>query len=106
MAKKMTKAQIRAALIAQLEAQNKTAAFYIDLVDDYMHYIELKNMLLADIKKEGVRRRVPTGNGYEAEKPNESVKNVNTTTATMLKLLNDLGLKDPVKAGDSPDDYL
>ncbi len=103
---KMTKKQIRAALIEQLEAQNKTAAFYVSLVDDYMKYIDLKDMLIADIEKEGVRRTIITGNGFETEKTNDSVKLLNTTTATMLKLLNDLGLKDPVKAGASADDYL
>lgn len=47
------------------------------------------------------------GNGVEVEKTNDSVVNLQKTTATMLKILADLRLKDPVPEPEkATDGYL
>ena len=64
-------------------------AFYKNLVEDYMRHLEIKEKLIADIKKRGLRYTVTNGNGIESEKPNESVQLLQKETVTMLKILSD-----------------
>ncbi len=52
--------------------------------------------LISDIKSKGLRYKTINGNGVVVEKTNDSVVNLAKTTATMLKILADLRLKDPV----------
>lgn len=102
----MTKKQMETSLLEQLKLQNKTSDFYSDLVNDYMSYWSLKKKLIADIKKKGLRYKMINGNGIEVEKPNESVTNLPKITAAMLKILNDLNLKEPLSETTDEDDYL
>lgn len=102
----MTKKEMRDSLLEQLRLQNKTSDFYEDLVNDYMDYWSLKKKLIADIKKKGLRYETVNGNGITVEKPNESVNNLPKITAAMLKILNDLNLKEPLSNSTLEDDYL
>ena len=101
----MTKKEIRDSLLEQLRLQNKISDFYEDLVNDYMDYWSLKKKLIADIRKKGLRYETVNGNGLTVEKPNESVNNLPKITAAMLKILNDLNLKEPL-SDSVEDDYL
>lgn len=101
----MKEKDVEVSLKEQLKLQGKTDNFYIDLVNDYMSYWKLKEMMITDIKKNGIRIMSTSGNGFKTEKPNESVQNLQKTTATMLKILNDLNLKEPIKAVGE-DDYM
>lgn len=58
----------------------------------------------ADIKSKGLRYETVNGNGMTVEKANESVVNLQKTTATMLKILADLKLKEPVPEPENPTD--
>ena len=102
----MTKKEMRDSLLEQLKLQNKTSDFYEDLVNDYMDYWSLKKKLIADIRKKGLRYETVNGNGLTVEKPNESVNNLPKITAAMLKILNDLNLKEPLSNSSVEDDYL
>lgn len=102
----MTKKEMRDSLLEQLRLQNKTSDFYEDLVNDYMDYWSLKKKLIADIRKKGLRYETVNGNGITVEKPNESVNNLPKITAAMLKILNDLNLKEPLSNSSVEDDYL
>ncbi len=102
----MTKNQLRDSLLKQLKLQKKSIAFYEDLVDDYVYYWDLKKKLVADIKKKGIRYEAVNGNGIMVEKANESVMNLQKTTATMLKILSDLNLKEPIIDSNDEEDYL
>ena len=102
----MTKKEMRDSLLEQLRLQNKTSDFYEDLVNDYMDYWSLKKKLIADIRKKGLRYETVNGNGLTVEKPNESVNNLPKITAAMLKILNDLNLKEPLSDSSAEDDYL
>ena len=102
----MKKNSVKRALLAQLRAQHKEQSFYLDLVNDYMSYWDIKQMLIEDISEKGVRYPYTNGNGIESEKPNESILNLNKTTAMMLKILADLNLREPTKVDSNNDDYL
>lgn len=90
----------------QLKLQNKTGKFYEDLVNDYVEYWNLKKKLIADVKKKGIRYETFNGNGIKVEKANESIQNLQKTTVTMLKILNDLNLREPLLDNTSEDEYL
>ena len=90
----------------QLELQNKTSDFYVDLVNDYVEYWDLKKKMVRDIRKNGIRYKTINGNGIEVEKPNESVTNLPKITTAMLKILSDLNLKEPLSELSDEDDYL
>lgn len=102
----MTKKEMYTSLLEQLRLQNKTSDFYKDLVNDYMDYWAIKKKLIADIRKRGLRYETVNGNGIKVEKPNESVTNLPKITAAMLKILNDLNLKEPLSESSLEDDYL
>lgn len=104
---KLTQKAMKESLIRQLELRGMKAEFYTDLIDDYVYYWSLKKKLIADIKAKGLRYETINGNGVTAEKANESVVNLQKTTATMLKILADLKLKEPVPEPESSmDGYL
>lgn len=103
----LTKIEIKESLIKQLELRGMSADFYKDMIEDYVYYWSLKKKLISDIKQKGLRYKTINGNGVEVEKANESVVNLQKTTATMLKILADLKLKDPVpEPQNSSDGYL
>lgn len=103
----MTQKEVKMSLIRQLELRGMNAEFYRDLVNDYIYYWSLKKKLIADIKNKGLRYETVNGNGMTVEKANESVVNLQKTTATMLKILADLKLKEPVPEPENPiDGYL
>lgn len=95
---KSRKAKIKQDLIDQLERQGIFGQHYLDLINDYMELWEIKNRLIKDIKERGVAIRWETYNkdgklvqsGY---KKNESIAELNKTSAQMLKILSELGLK-------------
>lgn len=101
----MTQKQIKESLMKQLKLQAKTSQFYEDLVNDYIYYWKLKKNLITDINKKGIRYKTVNGNGIETEKSNESVTHLQKTTATMLKILSDLNLKEPM-SDNSNDGYM
>ena len=102
----MNQKQIRTSLNKQLKLQGKTSEFYQDLVEDYVYYWSLKKQLIKDIKDKGIRYSAINGNGIKVEKANESVINLQKTTATMLKILSDLNLREPLHESDPENDYL
>ena len=97
---------IREDLINQLELKGMHHSYYRDMVDQYCDYFEMKNDLMEDVKKKGVRVEVTSGNGFTTSKDNGSIMLSIKVTQTMLKILNDLGLREPVMSDVSEDDYL
>nr|WP_296064374.1 P27 family phage terminase small subunit [uncultured Mediterraneibacter sp.] len=105
--KKLTEKRIRESLVKQLERRGMSAEFYEDLINDYVHYWNLKKDLLADIEDKGLRYETINGNGVRVEKANESVVNLQKTTSIMLKILTDLKLKEPIAEPENlTDGYL
>lgn len=85
--------KIRNSLIEQLNMQSMTGDHYLDMVNDYCQLYILREELQHDIEKNGIRYKVVNGNGFESEKPNESIGNRVKVNAQMLKILADLNLK-------------
>ena len=83
----MTKKEIKDDLLEQLEAQGKYQNYYLDLIEDYMKYYDLKRKCQRDIKEKGLRYEVVSGNGFKSEKPNESVQNLMKITTARLHML-------------------
>lgn len=79
----------------QLESKSKYESYFEDMVEDYIFYTNLKDALQRDIKRNGVRYKKTTGNGFQVDTPNESVRNIMQVTGLMLKILNELGLQEP-----------
>ena len=105
--KKLTEKRIRESLVKQLERRGMSAEFYEDLINDYVHYWNLKKDLLADIEDKGLRYETINGNGVRVEKANESVVNLQKTTSIMLKILTDLKLKEQIAEPENlTDGYL
>lgn len=102
----MNKKQIKESLLEQLKLQKKDASFYEDLVEDYLFYWDMKKKLIKDIKEKGVRYSAINGNGIQVEKANESIQNLQKTTVTMLKILTDLNLKEPLHNSNTEEGYL
>lgn len=100
----MTQKAMKESLIRQLELRGMKAEFYMDMIDDYVYYWSLKKKLITDIRAKGLRYETINGNGVIVEKANESVVNLQKTTATMLKILADLKLKEPVPEPENPTD--
>ena len=107
MAKKEDKREeIKKDLLNQLELKGMYQSYYIDMVEQYMRYYDIKNDLLKDIKENGVRIEITSGNGFTTSKVNESIMIVQKTTPLMLKILKDLGLEKPIIDDASDDEYL
>jgi len=100
----LTQKVMKESLIRQLELRGMKAEFYMDMIDDYVYYWSLKKKLITDIRAKGLRYETINGNGVTVEKANESVVNLQKTTATMLKILADLKLKEPVPEPENPTD--
>ena len=87
----------------QLIVQNKFGKQFDDMIEDYIFFVKLKEDLQYDIKEKGIRYATMTGNGYMADKPNESVPNLLKVNGQMLKILQDLDLKAPDEEGGGDD---
>ncbi|MDD4734007.1 MAG: hypothetical protein PHU05_04100 [Bacilli bacterium] len=92
----------------QLIDQNKLGHQYDDLLDHAVYLFELKDKLQNDINKNGIRIKSMTGNGYEKEDDNKSVDKLLKVSAQLMKVLNDLGLKEPTvdTGGENNDEDL
>ena len=92
----------------QLIDQNKLGHQYDDLLDHAVYLFELKDKLQNDINKNGIRIKTMTGNGYEKEDDNKSVDKLLKVSAQLMKVLNDLGLKEPTvdTGGENNDEDL
>ena len=103
--------KIRKSLLEQLEKQNKWTDYCIDLVEMYMVHWRLAQKLMQDIEKNGLRVTITSGNGFESEKPNMSIGDLQRETTIMLQILDKMNLKAPIISApeiedDPGDDYL
>ena len=107
MAKSKNFKQLRASLIADLEARGLNTVYYIDKVDEYMDFWERRQQLRKDIAQRGVT--VLNDKGNECE--NRSVSLEIQTSRQMLAIFQSLGFKDAAcnakaPSGEDDDDDL
>ncbi len=93
---KSKKQMIKEDLQKQLNDLRKHGKYYDDLVDEYLYLRTVREKLKTDIRKKGVRYNFVNGNGKEQEKPNESIANLIKVEQIMLKIINDLGINQPL----------
>lgn len=87
--------EIRESLLWQAEQKDRLEdAYYMDLIEDYLRLWDIKNELIADIAERGVQVKYQNGANQWGHKKNDSVTEVAKYNAQMLKLINELGLKE------------
>lgn len=98
--------EIKNNLLRQLEENNISGKHFIDLIEDYMNFFDIKNELQEDIKQRGAMTYWTRGR-ESGWKKNESLDALNKVNTQMLKILSELRLK-PVEIatpiGDDDDE--
>ncbi|KOA86404.1 RNA polymerase sigma 70 [Clostridium botulinum] len=97
--------EIHQDLLNQLKENETHGKHYEDLVNDYMALWDIKNRLIEDIRVNGVA--IEWNNGKQAgKKKNDSIPELNKTSAQMLKILSELGLKPSPKEPEDDNDEM
>ena len=86
---------IRKDLYDQLEVNNVVGKHFENLIEDYMSFWIIKEMLHQDVIKRGVQCKYDNGGGQSGYKKNESVSEKVKVSVQMLKILSELGLRPP-----------
>lgn len=100
------RAKIKQDLLSQLKDKGMTQQYYTSLVDDYLKMWDTKNKLFTDINKRGVMVPWDNGGGQHGWKKNDCVAEVNKISASMLKILNELGLRGANVKAVEPDEEM
>lgn len=87
----------------QLIKNNNYSPHTEELLQKYMNFTQIEEMLKEDINNRGVSVFWSNGGGQEGYKKNDSVAELAKTNAQKLKLLNALGIKAP-EAKESGDE--
>lgn len=110
MSKKSTKSRverIREDLMQYISDQGMYGEYLTDLVDDYCSLWEVKEMLIADIKKRGVAIEWKNSETSKGKKKNDSVGELTKINMQMIKILNQLNISPKTLAmtgGDADDE--
>lgn len=92
---------IKQSLLEQLERKGARTPFFENLVEDYMALWRTKELLIKDIRKNGIRIRYDNGGGQSGEKDNPSIAQQVRVNAQMLKILAQLGITtDDIRDGE------
>lgn len=97
--------KVKGSLVNQLSEKGIETDYNLSLIDDYMKHWKIVADLNKDIKSRGAVVKAFDCKGNEVTKTNESIKIMNTEQAIMLKIIQLLGLQEPVQK-ESADDYL
>lgn len=110
MSRKSTKSRverIREDLMQYISDQGMYGEYLTDLVDDYCSLWEVKEMLIADIKKRGVAIEWKNSETSKGKKKNDSVGELTKINMQMIKILNQLNISPKTLAmtgGDADDE--
>jgi hypothetical protein len=102
--RKPTKKTVRQSLIDQLTNRSADISVFVSLIDDYMQLWDLKEVLLRDIRENGLRIPYDNGGGQSGFKDNPSVKQVITVNTQMLRILSQLDLTADTVISDVDDE--
>ena len=97
--------KVKDSLVNHLSEKGIETDYNLSLIDDYMKHWKIVADLNKDIKSRGAVVKAFDCKGNEVTKTNESIKIMNTEQAIMLKIIQLLGLQEPVQK-ESADDYL
>ena len=94
---------IKADLVLQFKARDLNCITFLDLIDDYMEFWDIKNRLIQDIKTRGVNIKWHNGK-QEGLKKNDSTGDLVKINNQMLKILDQLNLEAPPQTKEDEDD--
>ena len=103
--RRISEKKVKDSLVNQLSEKGIETDYNLSLIDDYMKHWKIVADLNKDIKSRGAVVKAFDCKGNEVTKTNESIKIMNTEQAIMLKIIQLLGLQEPVQK-ESADDYL
>lgn len=105
MAQKRT--DILKSLKEQLEKKEADISAFLDMLDDYMAFYDIKKRLKTDIRKRGVSYETQSASGKATiTKQNQSVKDLVAVNRQMLMILDKLGLTTEETIKEEDDDKL
>lgn len=89
----------------QLIKKNNYSSYTEELLQKYMNFTQIEELLKEDINNRGVSIPWNNGGGQKGYKKNDSVSELAKTNAQKLKLLNALGIKAPETKESGDEDY-
>lgn len=95
-----SKAKIKDSLIKQLEVKGANVAHFLDLINDYLEFFDIKKQLQEDIKERGVAYETYSASGFPIIKQNQSVKDLVAVEKQMLSILKEMGLTTDKPTGE------
>lgn len=96
--------KIKQDLLDRLELNGTVGDYFIDLVEDYMTFYDIKNELYADIEMRGVSLQYKNGPNQYGQKKNDSVQEAVKVNMQMLKILKELGIEAGTEVVDTDDE--
>lgn len=90
--KRISEAQIRESLEAQLRDRGAVVNHFSALLDDYLFFYRLERKMQADVRKRGLIITAKSAAGKEYDKENPSLKAAALYNQRMLAILREMGL--------------
>ncbi len=85
--------RVRNSLVEQLKLKRQATPYYLDLVNDYITMMRIRDRLQKDIDEKGTLVEYNNGGGQRGYKKNDSVDQFNKICDRMIKQLDFLGIK-------------
>lgn len=89
----------------QLIKNGNYSSYTEELLQKYMNFTQIEEMLKEDINNRGVSIYWCNGGGQEGYKKNDSIAELAKTNAQKLKLLSALGIKAPEQKESGDEEY-
>ena len=87
------RADIKQDLLDQIERKGVVGSHYLDLIEDYMNFYDIKIELVKDIKERGVSVKYQHGKEQFGYKKNDSITELTKVNGQMIRILKELGIE-------------
>lgn len=94
---------IKQDLLDQIERRGIVGSHYLDLIEDYINFYDIKIELVKDIKERGVSIKYQHGQNQWGYKKNDSITELTKVNSQMLRILKELGIEAKNEDSDSDD---
>lgn len=101
---KANRTKLRKSLVEQLCGIRKPPAHYSDLIEDYLNFWDIKELLQADINARGIAYETLSASGVPITKQNPSTKEIVMVNRQMLSILKELGMTTETLLSHKDDD--
>lgn len=96
---------IQQGLLDRLREQQNDGPYFLNLVDDYMAFWDIKNGLIQDVQKRGVMVKWENGEKQSGHKKNDSISELIRVNTQMMKILQQLNIKAAMLQEEPEEDY-